>query len=554
MLNRTITLLSLCFLLTRFEKTVCQVAPGKYWIFFKDKNNSPYSLARPKEFLSERSILRRARQHIDYNGLDIPVNSFYIDSLQRLGLKIINVSKWLNGAIVSSGDLSILNIASKYSFVKEVQLYPEINKKFSIDRIKIEKDDLLGLPIKYGFSDNQIKMLRGEYLHQNGYQGGNIMVAILDAGFTNADQVSSLQHLWNNGRIIAYRDFVKDGIGFFKTNEHGTLVTSIIGGIEDGYIFGSAPEAQFVLLRTEYGPTEYIIEEYNWVCGAEFADSIGADVINSSLGYTEFDDQRQDHTYNDMDGKTCVSSIGATIASSKGIVVVVSAGNDGAKPWFKIGSPADADNILTVGAVDSLGFITGFSSRGPTYDGRVKPDVCAQGLATVGQHPSGSILSGSGTSFSAPLIAGLSACLWQSNPEATNLQLIEAVRQSSSLYSDPNNEYGYGIPDFALADRILKTKLLSEKQPLVSFNVYPNPAKDHLYLEVYQNQPSIDKLVSITCFDISGRIVFNEKAELSGKGSFLQLRNFDHLSSGYYLLMIELSGQVYSYYFVKIES
>jgi serine protease AprX len=553
MLKKAITLLIICFFLIAHEKTIGQVAPGKYWVSFKDKNHSPYSVNRPEEFLSERSILRRARQQIAINGLDIPVNQFYIDSLLTMGLKIINVSKWLNGVIVSTNDLSLLNKALNYSFVKDIPLYPASKKANSVKKIQIKKEELFETPVEYGLSENQIKMLKGDYLHQNAFRGGTMMIAVIDAGFTNANLISSLEHLWQDNQIITNRDFVKDGLGIFSSHDHGTIVTSIIGGIAEGFIYGSAPEAQFVLVRTEKDPTEYIIEEYNWVCGAEFSDSIGADVINSSLGYSQFDDHRQDHTYLDMDGKTCISSIGATIAASKGIVVVVSAGNDGEKPWFRVGTPADADNILAVGAVDSAGLIADFSSRGPAYDGRVKPDVCARGMQTIGQMPSGVFFAVSGTSVSAPLISGLSACLWQANPTATNMQVILAIRQSSSFYSNPNEEYGFGIPNFALADSLLKRKLLSAGQAFTSFNIYPNPAKNYLDLEVYQKQPTVNPLIFITCFDISGRIVFKEKSELTGENSFLRLNNIDHLSPGSYRLMIELSGQIYPLHFFKIE-
>jgi serine protease AprX len=553
MYKSIVTFLFSLFLLLFNDIACCQVAPGKYWVAFKDKNNSPYSTNRPEEFLSERSILRRTKQHILFNELDIPVNSLYIDSLQKIGLKIINISKWLNGVIVSTDDITMLNKALNLSFVKEIPLYPVTNQPKNFNK-KVVKDKELSIQsVEYGLAQNQINMLNGEYLHNKGFGGENMIIAILDAGYLNANRISSLQQLWIENRILGYQDFVNDGKDIFKESEHGTFVTSVIGGIDTGNFFGSAPKSEFVLVRTENDATEYIIEEYNWVCGAEFADSIGADVINSSLGYTVFDDSRQNHSYKDMDGKTCVSSIGATVASSKGILVVLSAGNDGAKQWFRIGAPADADRILAVGAVDPLGIIADFSSRGPSYDGRIKPDVSAQGSGTIGQRSSGSFVSASGTSFSSPLVAGLSACLWQANPTATNIQVIDAIKISSSFYTNPNEEYGYGIPDFAAADRILKRTLLSEEQPLISFNAYPNPAKDDLALEIFQTKPQKGNLIYITCFDLSGRIVFKEEFNQTEEITLVHLKNIRRLSTGSYRLMLEIVQQVYFLDFIKIE-
>jgi serine protease AprX len=550
---KIVKILSFCFLTITVESISAQVSPGKYWISFKDKNNSPYSADRPDEFLSEQAIERRTRQHIAFDESDIPVNSVYLDSLKKLGLEIIHTSKWLNGVLVATDNISALKEASDLTFVKDIPLYSAYKDNNPEFISYNKKSELTEMKIDYGLSENQVKMLKGEYLHKNGYQGKNMLIAIIDAGFTNANLISSLQHLWNNNQIFTYRDFVRDSLGIFEANGHGTLVLSIIGGVEQGYIYGTAPEAGYVLIRTENGSSEYIIEEYNWVCGAEFADSIGADVINSSLGYTVFNDVRQNHTYADMDGKTCVSSIGANMASSKGMVVVASAGNEGDGSWFRIGTPADADNILTIGAVDAAEQITDFSSRGPSFDGRVKPDICAQGKGTYVQKSSGDFSAVSGTSVSAPLITGLAACLWQANPVATNFQVMDAIRQSSSRYSNPDEEYGYGIPDFAFADRILKRNLVEVEQPLISFYMYPNPVKDYMNLEIFQNQFTADQNIYISCLDVAGRIVTRQENTLKNESNILHINNIDQLSSGAYTLLIEFSGHIYSLLFVKID-
>jgi serine protease AprX len=259
----------------------------------------------------------------------------------------------------------------------------------------------------------------------------------------------------------------------------------------------------------------------------------------------------QNHTYSDMDGKTNISAIGASIASSKGIIVVNSAGNEGDDPWTRIGSPADADGILTVGAVDPEGEIAKFSSRGPSFDGRVKPDVCAQGVNTVVQNQSGEFTGANGTSLSSPLIAGLTACLWQANPDASNIQVMDAIRQSSSRYLNPDSLYGYGIPDFGRADRILKNMLTPQESPIMTYYFYPNPAKDFLNIEIYLRSET-SQPIYITIQDITGRIIRESSFTTEGIYSFLNL-NTEYLSSGIYMLGINEEGRLYSSVFIKIK-
>jgi serine protease AprX len=528
-----------------------QIAPYYYWIQFTDKKSSAYSINEPWAFLSERSIERRLKQGIEIDTSDIPVNQNYIDSLRKLSLTIINVSKWLNGVVVETSDPSLLTRASNLSFVSSLSTNSrlELTKKSAINKFNLDQNSVA--EFSYGLSENQIKMLQGDYLHNNDFLGQGKLIAVLDAGFYNANQISSLQHLWANDQIVATYDFVKDNSDFYSTYQHGTIVLSAMAGVEDNYLIGTAPEADYVLVRTEKSLTEYIIEEYNWVCGAEFADSIGADIINSSLGYTTFFDENQDHSYSDMDGRTCVSSIGANMASDKGIIVVASAGNEGNKPWFRIGSPADADGILTVGAVDSVGEIANFSSRGPSYDGRIKPDICAQGVDVVAQNQSGGFIKINGTSLASPLISGMVACLWQANPEATNSQIIDAIRQSSSRFYRPDSVYGYGIPDFRSADRLLKIML--NKNSTLPFNLYtyPNPAKNYLKIDIYKQDFTKPYDLLLTVYDLLGRVQYQEKAHIVTAFTFY---NFSLLSlnSGIYYIVLNIQGRSYSSMFIKI--
>lgn len=468
---KKLTFLTLSLLLT--VMAFAQVAPDKYWVRFTDKNNSPYSVDNPLEFLSQRAIDRRLKQNIPIVENDLPVNQSYIDSVKAAGATVLTVSKWFNSVTVYTTDQNVIDLINSYSFVLSTTKagFPEQpgiknfeNKPF----FRNESFDTTGLNNKnvksvlsnsydYGQALNQIQMLNGDSLHNMGYDGNGIIIAVLDAGFLNVNTIGAFDSLWNSGRILGWRDFVSpQSPNIFNSHYHGCMVLSTMGANYPGQIVGTAPKASYWLLRTEDAATEYLIEELNWVSGAEFADSLGADVINSSLGYTEFDDPSQNHTYSDMDGNIAPITIGADIAASKGILVCNSAGNSGNSSWHYIGAPADGDSVFSVGAVDAGGNYVSFSSVGPTSDGRLKPNVMAQGSGTTIISPwSGNVSTGSGTSFSSPITAGMVACLRQANPAKSNLEIMAAVEQSSSLYTNPNYQMGYGIPDYVLANSIL---------------------------------------------------------------------------------------------------
>ncbi len=538
---------------------VGQITEPRYWIEFTDKNNSLYSTHHPEEFLSQRAIERRTRQNISITEQDLPVNREYIDSLERMGLGLINISKWYNGATFSCKDPEIIEELGNISFIaSEPKLVRPLalNEKAAHTKINEELEPYpLYSENEYGVSYRQIGMLKGDSLHSRGYNGQNMLIAILDAGFDNADSISSLQHIWQDNRILATRDFVKDGKSLYASNAHGTAVFSIIGGIEPSYLYGSATQAEFTLVRTEEDSSSYyenIIEEYNWVSGAEFADSLGADIISSSLGYSRFDDSSQDHSYEDLDGITTPISIGANIAASKGIVVVTSAGNSAGPPWYKITAPADADSILAIGAVDSSEVITSFSSRGPSFDGRVKPDVCAMGYKNIAQHPDGRLIYCTGTSCSAPVISGLAACLWQAHPEATNLQVVEAINKSADRYLNPDSIYGQGIPDFLLADIIL-TSLTSESiEDLITFRLFPNPVTNQFNLEIIRKDSTGSKTCLISYIDLLGRNAIIEEIELKDWYTLYQSPSLQTLSTGMYTLRISYESLIYTVPFMKI--
>lgn len=546
---------SICIILYNLLLTLevdAQIAPYRYWVQFRDKKFSSYSIEHPENFLSIQAIERRMRQNISIDETDLPVTKAYVDSLKAIGLTIINTSKWLNGVVVAANDTALINKASKFNFVAGIPLYPNQSEIIQLVDDKLIKTGEKSVGPSYGISFNQIEMFNGDYLHNKDYCGQGFLIAVLDAGFLEANKISSLQHLWKDNRVVAIYDFVKDGTSFYQANSHGTKVLSTIASIEEDILFGTAPKSKFALIRTEDVASEYLIEEYNWVCGAEFADSLGADIINSSLSYTEFNNSMQNHTYEDMNGKTNVSAIGASIAASKGILVVCSAGNNGNDLWHWIGSPADADSILTVGAVDPQGTITNFSSRGPSSDGRIKPDICAQGTDVICQYPSGEYIGAAGTSFSSPLIAGMAACLWQANPEASNIQVIESIRQSASQYSNPDGQYGYGIPDFAKADRILKNIIIPDGPVLLKLYSYPNPVTDILNIEVYNGKVSPGKQVLLSVLDMNGRKVI-ESVHTANTSVLYLTQDVSGLSTGVYRLVINIEGRFYSSLFIKTD-
>lgn len=533
----------------------------KYRISFNDKNNSPYSVSNPSAFLTQKAINRRQNQGIAINQLDIPVNYFYIDSIRNLGINIINQSRWFNSVIVSMTDTSALSTVRNYSFVKNVELVISLNKKkknsnnntnalksiyFSPKQLQnkytannkefVENEDFVALKsMDYGMAFLQINMLQGISLHNQGYMGQGMTIAVLDAGFYQVDAMNVFDSLWLNGQILGTRDFVMPGNNVFNESTHGMMVLSTMGANIQGQMVGTAPKANYWLLRTEDATSENLIEEDNWAAGAEFADSIGVDLINSSLGYTTFDDATMSHSYQDMDGRTTRVSQAATIAARKGILVVNSAGNSGGGWWKYIGAPADADSIITVGAVNNMGNYAAFSSIGPSYDNRIKPTVAALGEGSV-IATGGGVSTGNGTSFASPIICGMTACLWQAFPQKTNQDIIEAIRLSASQYYTPDSLLGYGIPNYPVAAILLSGNNIYNFDKDNSFNVFPNPFNDILYI-AYNSLDSQNVRVEI--FNLKGERLFavNDIPRHMGYNS-ITINNLSGLTNGIYIVRI----------------
>ena len=424
-----------------------------YRVYLSDKKGSPYSLAHPSRFLSRRSLDRRKRQHLALDSTDLPVNPRYIRQIEKNEeVSVIGQSRWKNTLLVRVKDTTLLHSLDQLPFVQERKLVWQSPDSITqtTERVKYldRFDEHDHRPDqRYGRSHEQIRLLQGQRLHDIEMEGAGMMIAIIDGGFRNVDRIPAFQR----ADIRGYKDFVcPPSPSVFAETDHGTKVLSAMALNEPFYYIGSAPKSAYWLLRSEDQQTEQEVEEDYWVMAAEFADSIGCDLINSSLGYNEYDHAMMNHPLWHLNGHTAFISQAASMVADKGIILINSAGNSGMGPWKKITVPADAENILTVGAVtpDAPYRIAPFSSIGPSQDGRVKPDVVAVGAPAFLVNGRGNIMQDMGTSFAAPIVCGLAACLWEALPEKTAKEIIELIRLSSNNYEHPDNIYGYGIPKF----------------------------------------------------------------------------------------------------------
>ncbi|MFN9392675.1 MAG: S8 family serine peptidase [Flavobacteriales bacterium] len=544
------TLLALLALVLPIE-AAAQTAPHAYWVRFVDKTGTPFSLNRPEEFLSERSISRRLNEGIGFDERDLPVNPAYISQVMGVGnLTLHNRSKWFNACTIRIQDtlLEAATLEALAALPCVAELRRVNASRRPVDKLtdpcpasRSENSGPVSEP-DYGPSFRQISMLNGHLLHQMNYTGKGVRIAVFDGGWSQTDVLPAFKHLYESGRIAGTRDFVTpeaDSV-YFKS-AHGTYVLSHMAGIIPDSLMGTAPDAIYYLFRTEDVNDEFLIEEDNWVAAAEYADSIGVDLINSSLGYSLFDDPAMDHSYGDMDGETARSSIAADIASEKGILVVNSAGNSGASAWRYITAPGDGDFVLCVGAVDADSLRAFFSSYGPSSDGDVKPNVMAMGRQTVFADLDSTIRRGNGTSFSAPIITGLAACLMEAFPLASARDVFLAIQESAHLYSTPNDSLGHGLPDFHKAYELLRKGQEVFSNDVFDARLFPNPAPGvfTLVLEVMQGDAP-----SVRILDASGREV---RSPAAPAGPFLNSQfqgRFDirDLADGIYFVEITNSS------------
>lgn len=421
-----------------------------YRVALADKKGTPYSIDSPQMFLSEKALRRRERQKLRVDSTDLPVNPAYVDSVKRLGGEVVSRSRWNNTLLVMVRKADVIKRIGRLSCVRNTRLVwtaPD-SVDAGLQRSRFHADfnswDRLNNS-EYGAADEQIDMLNGKRLHNAGYKGRDITIAVLDGGFMNVDMIPCMKDIDIKGTA----DFVTPRAkSIFKEADHGTKVLSALAANVPNTYIGTAPEASYYLLRCEDNYTESLAEEDYWAAAAEYADSVGCDIISSSLGFHSFDNTKDNYTYRDLDGETALISHTASMLAAKGIILVNSAGNDGMGIWKKINAPADAKDILAVGAVSPNRSNAAFSSIGPTADGRVKPDVMALGSPTSVITGRGTIVRDMGTSFSTPVVSGLVACLWQALRDKTAHEIMNLVRQSGSNTQWPDNVCGYGIPDF----------------------------------------------------------------------------------------------------------
>lgn len=433
---------------------------NKYIVRLTNKGSNTFSLSNPSQYLSQRALERRARYGIAIDSADLPVTQRYIDSIRLSGnVIILNTSKWLNQVAIQTTDAVALIKINQFPFVAGTspaaarQSIRPVNKIFDTETHDITEQpssnqQRISETYQYGLSNGQVKIHHGDFLHNHGFSGQNMQLAVLDAGFFNYLTLPTFDSVRNNNQVLGTWDFVNNDASVNEDNSHGMQCFSTIAANMPGQFVGTAPKASFYLFRTEDVGSEYPIEEQNWAAGAEKADSLGVDICSTSLGYNTFDDPAFDYTYADMNGHTSISARAANMASKKGMLMVTAAGNEGNRSWKFVITPGDADSAFTVGAVDTLGRIGSFSSYGPNSSGQVKPDVSAVGwLAIVANSFSGMPGYSNGTSFACPNMAGIATCLWQAFPEVNNQVLMKVLRESSSKFNNPDDRVGYGIPD-----------------------------------------------------------------------------------------------------------
>lgn len=419
----------------------------KYRISLKDKAATEYSLKKPEKYLSAKAIERCRKQNLPIDSTDLPVCRKYIDEIRKQGVKIVVTGKWDNFVTVSCNDTTLIDCIAALPFVlstEKVWISPGAGKP----SMATERDSVLNQPTIhpdsiYGRAITQIQMSNGDKLHEAGFKGQGMTIAVIDAGFHNVDKITAMQNI----RILGTKDFVNQQADIFAESSHGMSVLSCIGMNRPDIMTGTAPEASFWLLRSEDEYSEHLVEQDYWSAAVEFADSVGVDVINTSLGYYSFDDKSKNYKYRDLDGRHALMSRQASHIADKGMILVCSAGNSGAGSWKKITPPGDADNVLTVGAIDKRAVLATFSSVGNTADHRVKPDVVAVGVGSDVIRTDGNQGRANGTSFSSPIMCGMVTCLWQACPTLTAKEVIELVRRSGDRAGFPDNIYGYGVPD-----------------------------------------------------------------------------------------------------------
>lgn len=517
-----------------------------YFILLKDKSSSSFSLNEPKAFLTEKAISRRSKQNINLTIQDLPVSEQYITEINAI-TEVRYTSKWLNGVLVRANEEQLSELKSldfykdllwggdlKASATSSVQFAKK--SKFDV----IERDD-------FGIAELQNTMLGIDEMHNQGFLGKGILVGIFDSGFQNSQNLSIFSSLFNNNQLTATWDFVSDETNVVNDHSHGTNVLSVLAAKQPLTLVGVVPEANYALFRTEDVFSETRIEELYWLLAAEKADSLGVDVINSSLGYYTFDNPAQNYNNSDLDGNTALITKAADWAASKGIIVVTSAGNEGGSSWQRITFPADGDSVIAVGAIDLYENYVSFSSTGPTADGRLKPEVSALGRSTAVGRTNNTVGYSNGTSFSSPLVAGLAAGLIQAYPTLSAMKIRELIIKSGTQYDQPDEYVGHGTPNFVRANELAQFEKIVQDSGEQLF-IYPNPINNENSLKAIILDPDFVPPLNIRIFDNLGRLIYEKESD---ELSFSFINEIKNIPSGSYYLAVEAADKSISKRFVK---
>ncbi len=509
-----------------------------YRIHFTDKNGSVFSLQNPEVYLSERALSRRQKYGVATDSLDLPLVQTYLDSaLQVTGGILHCTSKWLNQCVILVSDTNNVSSLEDLDFVDDVRrvgVFPSgLHQK-----PEGEPNTILDEPDTnfYAAAWEQIHLCKGEYLHGQGFMGEGMLIAVLDVGFVNADALNAFDSLFQGNRLVDQFNFKLKNTDVFSSGNHGTNVLSCMAAFQPETFVGTAPKAMYALYATDDQATEFSIEQDNWIAAAERADSIGADLINSSLGYNTFDDTENSYPYEALDGQSTLLAKAANIAAQKGILVVVAAGNEGNTPWQHILTPGDADGALTIGSVNNQKDVASTSGYGPNAAGALKPDVCAQGVqAAAISSGSGQPTTLTGTSFATPVLAGLAACLMQAAPQKSPGEIKSLLHVVSDHFENPDNHIGYGVPDFMQALQSVGVKDIAAERDC---RIYPNPVQHTLYITLPPKRNNTP--VHISVLDAAGRLLRTESAyHIRGSVDM----DVSGLSPGIYRIRIEAAGE-----------
>ncbi|EDP69624.1 putative exported serine protease, subtilase family protein [Flavobacteriales bacterium ALC-1] len=529
-------------MLLLFLITISSYSQEDAWIYLIDKPNVSSALANPISILTQKAIDRKQNHNIAIDERDVPVDEAYISDLKtKAGITVLAKSKWFNAVHVRGTEADI-NALSVLTYVDTIDFANKSLNTASRSNAVIGKTNIEDETINftYGNTLNQVEMINVDDLHVADFTGEGITIAVMDSGFPSVNTMGAFQRLRDNNDLLDGYDFVDRTSDVYAStaSSHGTRVLSTMAGFVQDQFVGTAPDASYYLFRTEDSSSETPLEESYWVEAAERSDSLGVDMINTSLGYRVFDNANYDYTPADMNGQVAFITKGASIAAEKGILVVVSAGNAGATTWQTVGAPADSPNVLSIGGVDANGNYVSFSSQGGTAQiGYQKPDVVARAGSAFVIDQSNNITQNNGTSFSGPIMCGGIASLWQAIPDALPTEVMDYVRQSASQYNSPDDFLGYGIPDLALA-----RSLGLDEESINSYSFYPNPVKNEINLRL----PSVIRTIKLSIYSQLGQEIYQSIID-----EVLTTIDVSKLSAGIYVMKLSSESNSQTFKFVK---